>query len=141
MGLARSANEAVVSLCSRPQTATKSIKVVGAGFGRTGTSTMQKALQTLGFSGVYHMTQASKPIRATNFVCDLLLDSWHSHRVVCLISMWMMKVSGTTARAWATPYGNPPLQQLLASYEVRLSFATRDCNTTQRNVHSVHFTD
>jgi len=33
------------------------MKVVGAGFGRTGTASLKVALETLGFGPCYHMTQ------------------------------------------------------------------------------------
>jgi len=33
------------------------VKVIGAGFGRTGTSSLKAALETLGFGSAYHMTE------------------------------------------------------------------------------------
>lgn len=35
------------------------IKIIGAGWGRTGTSSLREALNTLGFK-CYHMTEVSK---------------------------------------------------------------------------------
>ena len=36
------------------------MKVIGAGFGRTGTSSLQMALEILGFGPCYHMNQVLK---------------------------------------------------------------------------------
>ena len=37
-----------------------SLKIVGAGFGRTGTLSMKFALEELGFSACYHMIEVRK---------------------------------------------------------------------------------
>ncbi|NNJ89545.1 MAG: sulfotransferase family protein, partial [Eudoraea sp.] len=34
-----------------------SIKIIGAGFPRTGTTTLKQSLETLGFNHVYHMKE------------------------------------------------------------------------------------
>lgn len=34
-----------------------SLEIIGAGFGRTGTSSLKVALETLGFAPCYHMTE------------------------------------------------------------------------------------
>eukprot|EP00750_Incisomonas_marina_P019766 INCI3620.1.p1 GENE.INCI3620.1~~INCI3620.1.p1 ORF type:complete len:1345 (+),score=155.30 INCI3620.1:181-4215(+) len=44
---------------NRAKTPAQTIKVIGTGFGRTGTSTMKTALENLGYNGVYHMTKVT----------------------------------------------------------------------------------
>jgi hypothetical protein len=36
------------------------VKVIGAGFGRTGTSSIKAALEELGFGPCYHMSEMNK---------------------------------------------------------------------------------
>ena len=38
----------------------KSVQVIGAGWGRTGTSSLKRALEILGFGPCYHITEAIK---------------------------------------------------------------------------------
>ena len=53
------------------------LAVIGAGFGRTGTMSLKRALETLGFSGCYHMAEvATHPEHA-----DLWLRAWHGEDV------------------------------------------------------------
>jgi hypothetical protein len=53
------------------------VKVVGAGFGRTGTMSLKVALEELGFSPCYHMTEVFEhPDHA-----DLWLAAWHGDPV------------------------------------------------------------
>ena len=49
-----------------------SIKVIGAGFGRTGTLSLKKALETLGFDKCYHMSE----VVANEAHTGLWLDAW-----------------------------------------------------------------
>lgn len=46
------------------------LKVIGAGFGRTGTLSMKAALETLGYTKCHHMMEV--------FPSDFQLDSWHA---------------------------------------------------------------
>ena len=44
-----------------------SIKVIGSGFGRTGTFSLKQALEKLGFGPCYHMAEVSKHPEHANF--------------------------------------------------------------------------
>jgi hypothetical protein len=53
------------------------MKVIGAGFGRTGTTSLKAALETLGFDPCYHMTEVfAHPTHA-----DFWVDAWHGEPV------------------------------------------------------------
>ena len=44
------------------------IKVIGAGFGRTGTGSLRNALEKLGYDKCYHMSEIMKnPVRANDW--------------------------------------------------------------------------
>lgn len=53
------------------------IKIIGAGFGRTGTTSLKAALEQLGFAKCHHMTEVLKnPSQAAGF-----LDAWRGNPV------------------------------------------------------------
>ena len=53
------------------------MKVIGAGFGRTGTSSLKAALERLGFGPCYHMTEVfAQPDHA-----DFWVSAWHGKQV------------------------------------------------------------
>lgn len=52
-----------------------SIKVIGAGFGRTGTTSTKAALERLGLAPCYHMREILQPRPGFN---DGHLDAWHA---------------------------------------------------------------
>lgn len=54
------------------------LKVIGAGFSRTGTLSMKSALEQLGFAPCYHGAEAVLPRPDYN---DGHLDAWHDHYV------------------------------------------------------------
>jgi hypothetical protein len=54
------------------------LKVIGAGFSRTGTLSMKSALEQLGFSPCYHMAEAVFPRPGFN---DGHFDAWHDYYV------------------------------------------------------------
>ena len=47
------------------------LKIIGAGFGRTGTSSLQAALEQLGFAKCYHMTETMKNPSHAQFWADV----------------------------------------------------------------------
>ena len=49
-------------------------KIIGAGFGRTGTLSMKAALEQFGFDPCYHMAEVNLPRPGCN---DGHLDAWH----------------------------------------------------------------
>ncbi|MCI2423291.1 sulfotransferase family protein [Saccharopolyspora sp. K220] len=57
------------------------MKIIGAGFGRTGTASMKAALEHLGFGPCYHMLEViAKPERVTDWdrALDGEVDDWES---------------------------------------------------------------
>ena len=53
------------------------LQVIGTGFGRTGTASLKRALEILGFGPCYHMFEIrSAPWKARAWLRDLKLGAW-----------------------------------------------------------------
>jgi len=70
------------------------LKVIGAGFSRTGTLSMKSALEHLGFAPCYHGAEAVLPRPGFN---DGHLDAWHDHYVGGMAMDWQWLLKGYQA--------------------------------------------
>ena len=92
------------------------LKIIGAGFGRTGTTSLKAALEQLGYAKCHHMTEVlMNPSQAAGF-----LNAWHGNPVD-----WDQLFDGyqaTTDWPACTYY-----QQLMAKYpDAKVILSLRD---------------
>jgi hypothetical protein len=71
-----------------------SLKVIGAGFGRTGTTSLKSALEQLGFEPSYHMAEVVGERPGVN---DGHLDAWHAFLCRGVVPDWRQMFIGYRA--------------------------------------------